>query len=207
MSLAAVDNGAETLDWRGYFAGAWRMTRVIDDQRGGRLGEAIGEAGFGADPGDAASLLLSETLVIDFGGRRWPGRQDTIWRFYKASGPHLFFSDGRFFCAMRFARCGDGWRAEFEHLCSDDLYQGVAAVAGSLAQRGWDRAPLKTASAMAIGNVLIYVPGLFWLGYIYGFDAPIFKWGFYPFLIGDAAKLALAMLAFPLAWRAIDRMR
>lgn len=83
----------------------------------------------------------------------------------------------------------------------------AAAVVGALAQRGWDRSPLKTAAAMAIGNVLIYVPGLLWLGCVYGFDAPILEWGLYPFLIGDAVKLALAMAAFPLAWRAVGKLR
>jgi biotin transport system substrate-specific component len=37
-----------------------------------------------------------------------------------------------------------------------------------------------------------------------GFDAPLLQWGLYPFLIGDAMKLIVAALAFPLAWRAVD---
>ena len=79
----------------------------------------------------------------------------------------------------------------------------AATAVGILARRGWDRSPMTTIAAMAIGNLLIYAPGLLWLGRIHGFDAPILEWGFYPFLVGDAVKLGLAALVFPLAWRAV----
>lgn len=83
----------------------------------------------------------------------------------------------------------------------------AAAALGELARRGWDRTPAKTAAAMAIGNALIYAPGLLWLGLRHGFDAPILEWGLYPFLIGDLVKLALAAAAFPLAWRLVGDAR
>lgn len=83
----------------------------------------------------------------------------------------------------------------------------AAFALGALAQRGFDRTPMKTAAAMAIGNALIYAPGLLWLAMRHGFDAPILQWGLYPFLLGDAAKLALAMIVFPLAWRAVGDAR
>jgi biotin transport system substrate-specific component len=63
------------------------------------------------------------------------------------------------------------------------------------------------ALAMLIGNAIIYVPGLLWLGQLYGWDQPILAWGLWPFLIGDALKLALAALLFPLAWRAVGAAR
>ena len=75
---------------------------------------------------------------------------------------------------------------------------------GTLAQSGWDRSMPKMAIAMVVGNVLIYVPGLIWLGMLYGWDKPILQWGLTPFLIGDAAKLALAVLIFPKAWKIIN---
>ncbi|RMD63588.1 MAG: biotin transporter BioY [Alphaproteobacteria bacterium] len=82
----------------------------------------------------------------------------------------------------------------------------VAAVAcGMLAERGWDRGPLTTASAMLIGNVLIYVPGLLWLGALFGWDKPILAWGLTPFLLGDAVKLALAAALMPALWRLVAR--
>ena len=64
---------------------------------------------------------------------------------------------------------------------------GLATLAlGALAQRGWDRSVVWMALAMLIGNVLIYVPGLAWLGQLYGWDKPILAWGLTPFLVGDA---------------------
>ncbi len=77
----------------------------------------------------------------------------------------------------------------------------AAAALGALARRGWDRSPAKTAAMMAIGNALIYAPGLLWLAFLHGFNAPVLEWGLYPFLIGDALKLGLATFVFPLAWR------
>lgn len=116
-------------DWRGYFAGAWRMRRRIDDKRGGRRGAAKGEALFAADPNTGDGFLIyREALLIDYGGRRWPGHQETIWRFKKESGPQLCFSDGRSFCDMAFARYGDLWRAPLTHLCGDDTYEGEISI-------------------------------------------------------------------------------
>ncbi|MEX0312065.1 MAG: biotin transporter BioY [Tateyamaria sp.] len=84
----------------------------------------------------------------------------------------------------------------------------LATVAlGVLAQRGWDRSVVWMALAMLIGNVLIYVPGLAWLGQLYGWDKPILEWGLTPFLIGDALKLALAALVLPAAWKLVGRAR
>ncbi|PHQ80787.1 MAG: biotin transporter BioY [Thalassobium sp.] len=78
---------------------------------------------------------------------------------------------------------------------------------GALARAGWDRSAGKMALAMLIGNALIYVPGLIWLGVLYGWDQPIFAWGLTPFLIGDAIKLALAAVAFPTIWKLIGDAR
>lgn len=78
---------------------------------------------------------------------------------------------------------------------------------GALAQRGWDRSVLWMGLAMLIGNVLIYVPGLAWLGQLYGWEKPILAWGLTPFLIGDAVKLALAALLLPAVWTLVGRAR
>ena len=63
------------------------------------------------------------------------------------------------------------------------------------------------ALAMFLGTVAIYVPGLLWLGAVVGWDKPILEWGLYPFLAGDALKLALAAIAAPLAWRLVNSRR
>lgn len=78
---------------------------------------------------------------------------------------------------------------------------------GLLAQRGWDRSFKWMALAMLIGNVLIYVPGLIWLGTLYGWDKPILAWGLTPFLIGDVLKLALAALLLPAIWKMVGNAR
>ena len=84
----------------------------------------------------------------------------------------------------------------------------LATIAlGALAQRGWDRSVLWMALAMLIGNALIYLPGLAWLGQLYGWDKPILAWGLTPFLIGDALKLAVAALMLPAVWKLVSRAR
>ncbi|MEL6571406.1 MAG: biotin transporter BioY [Pseudomonadota bacterium] len=78
---------------------------------------------------------------------------------------------------------------------------------GMAARRGWDRSILMMALAMLIGNILIYAPGLAWLGQLYGWDQPILEWGLTPFLVGDALKLALAALVVPGLWKLVGAAR
>ncbi|MGF1632089.1 MAG: biotin transporter BioY [Kiloniellaceae bacterium] len=84
-------------------------------------------------------------------------------------------------------------------------YVLAAAACGWLAERGWDRNVLSAALAMLVGNVVLYLPGLLWLGTLLGWDKPILEWGLTPFLLGDLLKLALVAAALPLAWKAISR--
>jgi biotin transport system substrate-specific component len=79
----------------------------------------------------------------------------------------------------------------------------AAAVCGYLAERGWDRRVVTTALAMLIGNALIYIPGLVWLGSLFGWDKPIVEWGLTPFILGDLVKLALAAAILPLVWKTL----
>lgn len=81
----------------------------------------------------------------------------------------------------------------------------AATVVGWLAERGWDRNVVTTAAAMGIGNAVIYVPGLLWLGTLVGWDKPVLAWGLTPFLLGDLTKLALAALLLPAAWKIVSR--
>ncbi len=76
----------------------------------------------------------------------------------------------------------------------------AATFVGWLAERGWDRTMLGTILAMLAGNALIYIPGLLWLGVLFGWDKPIFEWGFTPFILGDVIKLGMAAVVMPLAW-------
>ncbi len=78
---------------------------------------------------------------------------------------------------------------------------------GFAARRGWDRSVVKMALAMLVGNALIYVPGLLWLHQFTTGWAQTLQWGFTPYLIGDAIKLALAALLFPAIWKLVGKAR
>ena len=86
-------------------------------------------------------------------------------------------------------------------------YVFAAAAVGMLAERGWDKNVLTTGLAMLIGNALIYVPGLLWLGTLFGWDKPIIEWGLAPFVLGDLTKLALAAALMPLMWKLFGRYK
>ena len=83
----------------------------------------------------------------------------------------------------------------------------AAGAVGFLAERGWDRSPVKTALAMVLGNILIYMTGLLWLGTIVGWDKPVLAWGLTPFLAGDAVKIAAAAVLMPLVWRLVSALK
>jgi biotin transport system substrate-specific component len=86
----------------------------------------------------------------------------------------------------------------------------AAGVLGWLARKGWDRSIARTAVAMLIGNAAIYALGLAWLGYLYAGSegwATVLDWGLWPFLAGDALKLALAAMVLPMAWKAVGKAR
>lgn len=80
----------------------------------------------------------------------------------------------------------------------------AAWLVGALAERGWDRSVHMTALAMLFGNIVLYVPGLIWLGGFVGADQAI-ALGLAPFWIGDLLKLALAAVLLPSAWRLMRR--
>ncbi|MEO1330943.1 MAG: biotin transporter BioY [Pseudomonadota bacterium] len=97
-------------------------------------------------------------------------------------------------------------------------YVLAVAALGWFARRGWDRNVLWMGVAMLIGTALIYAPGVAWLHHLVEtglFNADKFAtpwsqtlaWGLTPYLIGDALKLALAALVFPLAWRLVGDAR
>ena len=95
----------------------------------------------------------------------------------------------------------------------------AAALVGYLAERGWDRNVLRTAAALFLGNVVLYVPGLIWLALFYAGPGQEYiaaagattAWGasinagLLPFLLGDALKLALAASLIPAIWSLLHR--
>jgi biotin transporter BioY len=102
----------------------------------------------------------------------------------------------------------------------------AAALVGYLCERGWDRGSW-VQLAMLGGTMLVYLPGLFWLGYLIATDwSPpggetalselvsgsttldkTLKGGLYPFIVGDLMKLMAAALALPTAWLAVERVK
>lgn len=82
----------------------------------------------------------------------------------------------------------------------------AALVVGTLARRGADRSPLRTAGAMLLGNVIIYATGVPYLAYSAHLDASAaIAAGLTPFIFGDLLKTALATAALPTAWKLIGR--
>jgi biotin transport system substrate-specific component len=78
----------------------------------------------------------------------------------------------------------------------------AAALTGWLAQRGWDRSPARTIGLMALGTLTIYAIGVPVLAAVAGLE----PWtavtnGALVFLPWDAAKLLVAAVALPAAWR------
>ncbi|MGB0682481.1 MAG: biotin transporter BioY [Magnetovibrionaceae bacterium] len=86
-------------------------------------------------------------------------------------------------------------------------YLMAGAALGWLAARGWDRNAFTAFGAMLIGVALIYIPGLLWLGALFGWDKPILAWGFTPFILGDLIKVALAACLLPYAWKLLGRKK
>ena len=84
-------------------------------------------------------------------------------------------------------------------------YLMAALTTGWLAERGWDRNALTTAAAMLIGNVMIFAPGLLWLGILFGWDKPILAWGLTPFIWAEVFKMGLATAMLPMAWRLLSK--
>ena len=80
----------------------------------------------------------------------------------------------------------------------------AAGLVGWLAERHWDRNPITTALAMLLGNVALYVPGLLVLALFVGAEN-VLKFGLWPFLLGDAFKLALAAGLMPVIWHLMRR--
>jgi biotin transport system substrate-specific component len=77
----------------------------------------------------------------------------------------------------------------------------ASVVVGALARRGLDRTVLGTLGIMVLGNVIIYAFGVPWLALSLGVDlAEALSLGAWPFLIGDALKIALATGVLPAAW-------
>jgi biotin transport system substrate-specific component len=77
----------------------------------------------------------------------------------------------------------------------------AAGLVGKLAERGWDRTPLRTIATMIAGNLVIYAIGVPWLMAVTpsGLATALSK-GVVPFLLFDAVKIVAAAGLLPAAW-------
>jgi biotin transport system substrate-specific component len=83
----------------------------------------------------------------------------------------------------------------------------AAWVVGKLVENGWGQSLIKSALATLVGAVVLYVPGLIWLGTWASITGVLpegmtatgaaLSWGLYPFVLGDVVKAVLAGLAVP----------
>jgi biotin transport system substrate-specific component len=85
----------------------------------------------------------------------------------------------------------------------------AAALTGWLAERGWDRHVGMTVLSMALGTLLIYVPGVLWLATFpaIGGLGNAMALGVLPFLPGAAIKIGLAALVLPGGWQLLKAGR
>ena len=82
----------------------------------------------------------------------------------------------------------------------------AATVVGALASRGADRTVSGTIVIMVVGNLIIYAIGVPWLMAATGMPLLVaLEQGMWPFVVGDALKIALAAGVLPLAWRLTGR--
>jgi biotin transport system substrate-specific component len=108
-----------------------------------------------------------------------------------------------------FAQQSGGWEAAtgatFGYLFG---FIVAAWVVGALAERGKDRKIVTAMPAFLVGNLVIYAFGIPWLMYsvpsIETVGAALAV-GFMPFIAFDFAKIVLAGLALPTAWKTTGR--
>jgi biotin transport system substrate-specific component len=107
-----------------------------------------------------------------------------------------FFAEGKFGLSVI-------WGARGGYLIGFAI---AGALVGRLAELGWDRKIGGALGAMFLGNLVIYAIGLPWLGVVTSSTpGETIALGLTPFLLGDALKLVLAAVLFPVAWWVVGR--
>jgi biotin transporter BioY len=79
-------------------------------------------------------------------------------------------------------------------------FVAAAFLIGWFADLGWTKDLPRTIVAMVAGEIAIYSFGLLWLAHFVP-PTKVLDFGLYPFLIGDAIKLAAAAVVLPAGWR------
>lgn len=71
-------------------------------------------------------------------------------------------------------------------------FLAAAYVVGMLSELRFKRSPIQAATSLILGNAIIYLIGLGWLARFVG-ESQVLQLGLFPFLVGDAFKLGLAI--------------
>jgi biotin transport system substrate-specific component len=79
-------------------------------------------------------------------------------------------------------------------------YPFAAFLTGYLGARGFDRRYLTSLAAMLAGLAIVFTFGVLWLSLLVGPQAALAT-GFYPFILADAVKLAIAAGVMPAVWK------
>jgi biotin transport system substrate-specific component len=81
-----------------------------------------------------------------------------------------------------------------------------AAAVGALAERGWDRNLLRASAAIAAGHVLLFIPGVLWLTFLFGWTKAVAV-GVTPFVAATILKTALGVAMIALMWKLAGKER
>lgn len=150
-------------------------------------------------PGTPVPVTLQTFAVLLTGAALGAGRGAAAQALYVAVGVLGFpvYADGQ-----------GGWEAATGATAGYLVgFVVAAALVGALAERRQDRAVLTAVPAMLFGSAVIYTFGTAWLAvHLDVTAARAVELGLTPFVIGDAAKLLVAGLALPAAWKLADRV-
>jgi len=138
--------------------------------------------------GQTFAVLLSGAVL----GARRAFLAQALYLLEGAAGLPVFAGGGA--GALHFAGPTGGYLLAFPF---------AAAITGLLASRGWDRNVLTMMAAMLLGSAVVFASGLAGLARFVPASGLVAT-GLAPFLAGDLIKSALAALAFPALWRAIE---
>ncbi|MGB8315638.1 MAG: biotin transporter BioY [Aestuariivirga sp.] len=80
----------------------------------------------------------------------------------------------------------------------------AAGLVGWLVEKGWDRNMGTMLVATLLAAAVLYIPGILWLGYLFGAENAI-PYGLAPFWLGDIIKAVIVALGVPSAWALLGR--
>jgi biotin transport system substrate-specific component len=133
--------------------------------------------------GQTFAVLLSGAVL---GGRRAFASQ-TVYLASGAAGLPVFAGGGSTILHLLGPTGGYLWS-----------FPLAAALTGWLVERGASRKAWKLALTLFLSDALILASGTLWLrGYFGVAPHDVWRWGFYPFLVGDILKVSLVGAILP----------